>query len=327
MAKSSNKDDGSKRISGINRFLYRGYEVYDSVGNRVDEPEVDFPGQGDTGQHEVRLGLPKERGAKEISTEPYNVDISNNSVCMAKVEFPEDIVTGRQSTDGHDVDSAKGFIQSTDTQSDKRAGKAEPKYRKRPVRDQQVWENLRNISDPVLRGGLSGTMFGGTVNQQLAEIKLSDTKKEITPRPIISEIISMQQHIKFKEGCSPYLRYIDDGVEKTVSVHQNMVTFLKSAIVSQYNASMEFSQVVSAFICELVLQIISRSYTLPIAVQADSKLQEVILKELNDYCKELFENCNIKYGEVVTEQPIKKNKKKAESIIDQLVESAGVAKV
>lgn len=298
MARRSNKsDNGEKKISGMNKFLYRGYEVYDSDGNPVQVQDTESQ--------------------------------SGESVYTVKAEIPKDRTTGRQSVMAYNVDLVKNIIQPADGEKVLKEDKAKtaPKYKKRQIRDGKVWENLNNIADPIVRGGLSGTMFSGTVNQQMTEIKLSDTKREITPRLIISEIISMQQHIKLTDNCSSYVRYIDEGVEKTVAVHKNLITFLKAAIVSQYNASHEFSQIVSAFIFELVLEIISNNYVLPISTPAKSRLQEVILKELNDYCKELFDSCNIKYGEVVMEQTTKKSKKKAESLIDQLVESADTARV
>lgn len=288
MAKTPKKDKDEKKISGINKFLYRGYEVYDSEGNVVN---------GDSCKN-----------ATIANAESGNADVYVSSTSVGN--------------DDAEVMADKGSV-------DKAGKKKEPaKYCKRPIRDVKVWENLNAIADPVIRGGLSSPMFDGDVNQQFKEIKLSLSKGTVTKRLLISEIISMQQHVKINDEAA-YVKYEDEDDSKTIPIHRDMVAFLKALIMCQYNASQEFSQIVAGYACEVFLEIVSNDFHTPIFIQTNSKLQEVILKELNEYYVELLTACNIRASEVVTEQ-LKKSKKgskrkKDQTIIEELIDSAATA--
>lgn len=273
------KNEGGK-ISGLNRFLYRGYEVYDSEGNKAESSK--------SSEHNVTLTVNKDRD----STQTGLTEISSN------------LATG-------DMEEAE-----------KPAQKKEQPYCNRPIRDARVWENLNKLSDPITVAGLSGGIFNGFAEQKLEYIKLSETKKSITPRKIISEVIDMQQHITLKDGPSYFYFESDD---KRVIVPKRLIIFVKAAIAAQYNACVEYSSIIASFIWELVASIRIEDYYLPISVAAESKLQEIILRELNEYLREIFDECHIKYSEVM---PVceKKRRSKAQDLYEEIMSAADAAK-
>lgn len=282
--KMGKNEDKEKKVKGINRFLYRGYEVYDEDADRRYI----------------------SNSTSESSVEPNMTSYSDSS-SKALTPGSESIC---------DAENLNGGAEK----------KKESLYRKRQIQDDKVWENLNKISDPVVRGSLSSSVFHGTVNQLPAEIKVSSGKNSIVKRSLISEIISIQQHIELNNDLPSYVVF-DAGKDKSKRiVSPRLIVFLKALVVTQFNVCEEFSEVVAAFFRSIINQVDHKEYFLPILIPVKSKLQDVVVRELNEYCKMVYDEAGVKYTEMIVASTSAKGNKKNKDAVESLIDSANLAR-
>lgn len=281
--KMGKNEDKEKKVKGINRFLYRGYEVYDE----------------DAAKHDV------SNSTSESSVEPNTTSYFDGIKALTP--------------DSESICDAENLNGATEK-------KKESLYRKRQIQDDKVWENLNKISDPVVRGSLSSSVFHGTVNQLPAEIKISSGKNSIVKRSLISEIISIQQHIELNNDLPSYVVF-DAGKDKSKRiVSPRLIVFLKALVVTQFNVCEEFSEVVAAFFRSIINQVDHKEYFLPILIPVKSKLQNVVVRELNEYCKIVYDEAGINYTKIVIASDPTKGSKKNKDVIEGLIDSANLAR-
>lgn len=170
----------------------------------------------------------------------------------------------------------------------------------RDIIDGEV-ESRRYIM-PELYGQVQGNPgFYGQVNIGCDSMHLNTirNKKELDNHLLIDDIISTAENLKLRDGLTPSVRILTDHVS-VLETSKEVIAFIKACIAGSYTSSSEFSLAVSAFVKELLPTV--NQLCLPIQVQTSSKIEEVVVTELNEYLRKICDESGTKYTEVIVSQ-------------------------
>ena len=183
----------------------------------------------------------------------------------------------------------------------------------------------RDIVDDVVIGNASNnsTLYAeiennpgyyGAVNIGVDDVKLSTitSKKDLVATPIIQDIIVSAEHLQLDDSDAA-VKVLDGEKIDVKHTHKAIVAFIKACVAGSVSTSGEFSAAVADFVKELMQS--ADNLCLPLLVNTDSKIGEVVVGELNDYLKKLCTANNIHFTSQLIE-------KKGKGSIKELIDSA-----
>lgn len=230
---------GEKKIKGINKFLYRGYEVYDEEKDRED----------------------KQMNASEVKEEVVAdaVQEETKKVPLGKRNILDDVFEENKS------------------------------------RDVNAYWQLKQTP-----------LYAGLVDRKPYKVTITDTAK-IGKGSLIDRTIRTFNYITLDDEHAG-IKY-ESGFVKT---HPDIVRFIKACVTTQYCESAIYSDVVGSFVKQILSDLENGGLQLPVTMSYSLPVQEIILRELNEFFTELCDKNDVKYYAVIESKP-KKGKKKTDN--------------
>lgn len=140
----------------------------------------------------------------------------------------------------------------------------------------------------------SNPAYFGQVSIGEEQVTLSAIKGRANTQKsfIICDIINGTESMNLNDGPAE-IRILSDGRVISEKTHPAIIKYIKSCIVCSYSPSSDFTEIVSAFATTLIED--ASNLTIPLNVFCKNNIQKIILKELNDYLKELCDKNWISY--------------------------------
>ncbi len=169
----------------------------------------------------------------------------------------------------------------------------------REIMDIYVMENkMKNLALYAQIENNPGYYGNVNIDTPVLELTGIKNKKDITPARITDGIIQSAKHMVMNAGdVNPHVVLISGEQQEIHSTCADMIAFIKCCVAGSYTTEMKVSEAVSKFVLNLIPRV--DALCLPISVDVNDVIGKEVVKELNDYLREICESNNIRYTEEV----------------------------
>lgn len=190
-------------------------------------------------------------------------------------------------------------------------------YKARPVIDEVVEQHKQNNIEMYNQIG-SLPMYNKNATTSYETIKF-DTMSVQNPISLLSELKNSTRALRL-DAPTGTVDVTIPGAESSVERPALIIAFFKNCIISQYSSCEDFGATIAEFVQQAVMQ--GETINLPITTSRQSKIAKIISKELNDFYKELLDECGVKYYEVLGSENKSETKSRKKSNINDMVKAA-----
>lgn len=168
--------------------------------------------------------------------------------------------------------------------------------------DDIVQSHINNNPDLYSQVSEQPAYYGYTsIAENKTKLNPLGAKKDAGALSFINDIVVTHGNLSLDASQEPKVCVCSGGAvtsEWTTSL--SIIKLIKACSVASYNMCKDYSDVVTAFTEELLKG--RGNYCLPLTTPRQTKLQELISEELNDFLKSILEKDGIPYTTVITEK-------------------------
>lgn len=168
--------------------------------------------------------------------------------------------------------------------------------------DDIVQSHIDNNPDLYSQVSEQPAYYGYTsIAENKTKLNPLGAKKNAGALSFINDIIMTYGNLALDTSKEPKVCVCTNGaVASEWNTSFGIIKLIKACSVASYNMCKDYSDVVTAFTEELLKG--KGNYCLPLNTPRQTKLQELISDELNDFLKSILDNDGISYTTVITEK-------------------------
>lgn len=175
------------------------------------------------------------------------------------------------------------------------------------IRNPDLYMSIRNIP-----------AYFGQVDDSENKVKLTPIKgtSKASASSLIVDIVEGYKLCQLEAGEGSIMFIDGSQVEATVKCNPILIKIIKTCTVCSYNVNEDYATVVAEFVKQL-LDGLHSTLNLPLTLPSNNTTQKLIAEELNEFIKNICDENDIKYLEVVDEKKSKSTKNnKNKTLVD-----------